>query len=82
MTTKKPALTELQKRAARIDRLEAAIYQAYSDMDEIFALLVMAREYAKADGSTKYTIGNGINGIFSRLIDIQSSLMDNAGLEY
>ncbi len=79
MTTKKSIANDFIDKA---DKYHNAINHTYSEMDEVFALLVMAREYAKGGDSSKWTTSKGIDAILSRLIDIQSSMMDNAGLEY
>ena len=65
----------------QLDCQKSAIYQCYNGLDEVFSLLVMAREYAKSDGANNYTIANGIDGIFSRLIDIQGDLLTTSKVE-
>ena len=81
MTTKKPTYKELEAQVKKLERMEPAIWFAYNQLDEVFSLLVMARDYAKSEKANAFTTANGIDAIFSSLINIQSTLMDNAGLE-
>lgn len=81
MTNKKPTIKQLELENKRLSRCEPAIYQACNQLSEIFSLLVMAREYAKSEGASAYTTSNGIDGIFTALINIQQELLDNSGLE-
>ena len=81
MTTKKTTIKQLQAEISKLEKMRPAIYQAYNQLDEVFSLLVMAREYAKSDKSNNYTIANGIDAIFTSLINIQSNLLDQSGLE-
>ena len=81
MTKTKP-LTKVQQLERRIENLEYAIYQAYNDGDEVFAMLRMLRSYVASDDYSKYTARDAINGIFTVALNNQSMLMDNAELEY
>ena len=82
MTIKKPTYKELEAQVKKLERMEPAIWHTYNRLDEIFALMVMAREYAKSEKASKHTTANGIDAIFTNLISLQSDLMDNSGLEY
>lgn len=81
MTNKKQTISELKTEVNRLGRMEPAIWQAYNQLNEVFSLLVMAREYAKTKDASLFTVSNGIDGIFTSLINIQQDLLDNAGLE-
>lgn len=81
MTNKKQNTKQLQAEIEKLEKMRPAIYQAYNQLDEVFSLLVMAREYAKSDGANNYTIANGIDGIFTSLINIQNDLINNSGIE-
>lgn len=81
MTNKKPTYKELEAQVKKLERMEPAIWFAYNQLNEVFSLLVMAREYAKSEKANSYTTANGIDAIFTNLINIQGNLMDNSGLE-
>ena len=86
MTTKKAPkakpLTALQLAERKISNLEYAIYSAYNNFDELFALLRIYRDFTQSDEYNKYTAKHALNGIFTNAINIQTNLMDEAGLEY
>jgi hypothetical protein len=75
-------LTKLQLAERKINNLEWAIINAYNNFDELFALLRIVRDYSQTDEFSKYTVKHALNGIFTNAIHIQTSLMDEAGLEY
>jgi hypothetical protein len=75
-------LTKLQLAERKINNLEWAITSAYNNFDELFALLCVYRNYIDHEHFNKYTAKNALNGIFTNAIHIQTSLMDEAGLEY
>jgi hypothetical protein len=81
MTTKKLTPKQLEAEVNRLGRMEPAIWHACNQLNEVFSLLVMAREYAKTKDASLFTVCNGIDGIFTSLITIQQNLLDNAGLE-
>jgi maltooligosyltrehalose synthase len=75
-------LTKLQLAERRVKNLEWAISSAYNNFDELFALLCVYRTYIDHEHFSKYTAKNALNGIFTNAIHIQTSLMDEAGMEY
>ena len=81
MTNKKPTYKELETEVQKLRKHEPAIWQAYNQLNEVFSLLVMAREYSKTKDASLFTVSNGIDGIFTSLMNIQQDLLDNAGLE-
>ena len=81
MTNKKLSIKQLEAEVNRLGRMEPAIWHASNQLNEVFSLLVMAREYAKTKDASLYTLSNGIDGIFTSLITIQQTLLDNSGLE-
>jgi hypothetical protein len=74
--------TKLQLAERKIQNLEWAIVSAYNNFDELFALLCVYRTYIDHEHFSKYTAKNALSGIFTNAIHIQTSLMDEAGLEY
>jgi hypothetical protein len=87
MATKKtPAkpkpLTKLQQAERKAQNMEWAVISAYNNFDELFALLCLYRNYIDDEHFNKYTAKNALNGIFTNAIHIQTSMMDEAGLEY
>ena len=85
---KKPAvkkakpLTKLQLAERKINNLEWAIINAYNNFDELFALLRIVRDYSQTEEFSKYTAKHALNGIFTNAINIQTNMMDEAGMEY
>jgi hypothetical protein len=80
---KKPKpLTKLQQAERKAQNLEWAIINAYNGFDELFALLRLVRDYSQTDEFNKYTAKHALNGIFTNAINIQTSMMDEAGLEW
>lgn len=84
MATKKTPkpLTKLQQAERKAQNMEYAIINAYNNFDEFFALLRIVREYTQTEECNKYTSKNAINGLFTLAINIQTNLMDEAGLEW
>jgi hypothetical protein len=75
-------LTKLQLAERKAQNLEWAIINAYNGFDELFALLRLVRGYSQTEEFNKYTAKYAINGIFTNAINIQTSMMDEAGLEW
>jgi hypothetical protein len=75
-------LTKLQLAERKAQNMEWAIVSAYNNFDELFALLCLMREYLDNPNYSKYTAKNALNGLFTNAIHIQTSLMDEAGLEW
>jgi hypothetical protein len=75
-------LTKLQLAERKINNLEWAIINAYNNFDELFALLRIVRDYSQTEEFSKYTAKHALNGIFTNAINIQTNMMDEAGMEY
>ena len=75
-------LTALQQAERKASNLEFAIYDTYNNFDELFALLRLVRDYTQSENFDKYTAKHAINGIFTNAINMQTMMMDQAGLEY
>jgi hypothetical protein len=86
MTAKKAPkakpLTALQQAERKAANMEYAIYDTYNNFDELFALLRLYKDFIESPNYNKYTAKNALNGIFTNAINMQTSLMDQAGLEY
>lgn len=84
MATKKTPkpLTKLQQAERKASNLEYAVYDTYNNFDELFALLRLYKDYIDSPSYNKYTAKNALNGIFSNAINMQTMMMDQAGLEY
>ena len=81
-TPKAKPLTALQMAERKAANMEYAIYSAYNNFDELFALLRLYKEYIDNPNYNKYTAKNALNGIFTNAISMQTNLMDEAGLEW
>lgn len=82
-TPKKPKpLTKVQQLERQVSILESAVYQAYNDYEEIFALIRVFRSYAKSDDYSKYLANDYLMAITTNLIANQTNMMECAGLEY
>lgn len=75
-------LTALQQAERKAANLEYAIYDTYNNFDELFALLRLYKDYIDSENYNKYTAKHALNGIFSNAINMQTSMMDQAGLEW
>jgi len=86
MTTKKAPktkpLTKLEQAERKASNFEYAVYDTYNNFDELFALLRLYRDYIESPEYNKYTAKQALNGIFSNAINMQTSMMDQAGLEW
>lgn len=82
MIKKAKPLTKLEQAERKASNMEYAICSAYNNFDELFALLRLYRDYINSPEYNKYTAKHALNGIFTNAINIQTSLMDEAGLEY
>jgi hypothetical protein len=77
-TPKKP--TKLQELETRIQILEAALYQGFSDYEELQTMIIMFREASKGENFTKYWVHDYCQAMLTNAIANQHNLMDNAGL--
>ena len=75
-------LTKLQQAERKAQNMEWAVISAYNNFDELYALLCLYRNYIDDEHFNKYTAKNALNGIFTNAIHIQTSMMDEAGLDY
>lgn len=75
-------LTVLQQIERKASNLEYAVYDTYNNFDELFALLRLYRDYIDSPEYNKYTAKQALNGIFTNAINMQTSMMDQAGLEW
>lgn len=62
--------------------LEQALYQAYDDYDEMFAVLRYVIEDVEKPEFSKYQVRNALKSLRTLMIANQSMMMDCAGLEY
>jgi len=84
MTTKKiavPKLTKVEQLERRISILESALYQAFSDYDEMQTMIIMLREYSKMESFSKYWVHDYCQAMMTNSIANQHQMMDNAGLD-
>lgn len=81
-TPKAKPLTALQLAERKSANMEYAIYDTYNTFDELFALLRLYKEYIDNPNYNKYTAKHALNGIFTNAINMQTGMMDQAGLEY
>jgi hypothetical protein len=79
---KQKPLTKLQLAERKASNLEYAVYDTYNNFDELFALLRLYKDYIESPNYNKYTAKHALNGIFTNAINMQTFMMDNAGLEY
>jgi len=86
MTTKKTVtpkkLTKLEELERKVSILECALYQAYSDDDEVFGLLYLIVNEAEKPEPNRYQLRQALQGFRTLLIANQCNMMDYAGLEY
>lgn len=77
-------LTKVQKLENRVAVLESAIYQHFSDLDELHGVIWMLRNQLEKPQSelNMYQARNVLNAIFSLSIKQQIDLMDLSDLEY
>jgi hypothetical protein len=55
-------------------QLEYEIYQAYTDLDEVFAVIQVLRDSIKSENSNKWTNEKVLNSLLTLLVNIQSNL--------
>ena len=64
------------------DIYAAALYQAYDDYDEMFAVLKYVIDDMEKPDFSKYQVKDALKAIRTLMIANQSTMMDCAGLEY
>ena len=77
-------LTKLQALERRVSILESAVYQHYSDLDELHGVIWMLRKELEqpAVDVNIYQARKVLDAIFSLSIKQQCDLMDLSNLEY
>jgi hypothetical protein len=83
-TVKAKPLTKIQQLERKISILESAVYQHYTELDELHGVIWMLRkelEQPQADINI-YQARKVLDAIFSLSIKQQCDLMDYADLEY
>lgn len=83
MTIKKVKLNDgISKLETQVAILESALYQAYDDYDEMFAILRYIIEDVEKEEFSKYQVRGALKSLRTLMITNQSIMMDCAGLEY
>jgi hypothetical protein len=86
MTTKKTAApkkrTPLQEAQFQQMIMSEALYQAYDDYDEMFAVLRYIIDDVEKPEFSKYQVRGALKSLRTLMITNQSMMMDCAGLEY
>jgi hypothetical protein len=84
MTIKKVKLTNeaAKKLETQVAILESALYEAYSDYDEMFAVLRYIIDDAEKPEFSRYQVRDALKALRTLMITNQSMMMDCAGLEY
>jgi hypothetical protein len=84
--TVKPATpkkrTKLQESQFQQMIMSEALYQAYDDYDEMFAVLRYIIEDVEKEDFSKYQVRGALKSLRTLMITNQSMMMDCAGLEY
>ena len=78
-TTPKPK-TKVQELESKVMILEAALYQAFSDYDELQTMIIMFREASKGENFSKYWVHDYCQAMLTNAIANQHNMMDCAGL--
>jgi hypothetical protein len=84
MATKKttvPKLTKVEQLERRISILESALYQAFTDYDEMQTMIIMLREYSKMESFSKFWVHDYCQAMMTNSIANQHQMMGNAGLD-
>lgn len=83
-TFKAKPLTKVQELEKRVSILESAIYQHYSELDELHGVIWMLRNELEkpAIDINHYQARNVLNAIFSLSIKQQCDLMEYSDLDY
>ena len=80
-TTVKPKKTKF-KPMAKEDIYASALYQAYDDFDEMFAVLRYIIDDVSKPEFSRYQVRDALKSLRTLMIANQSMMMDCAGLEY
>ena len=86
MATKKPAApkkrTALQEAQFQQMIMSEALYMAYDDYDEMFAVLRYVLDDIDKPDFSKYQVRGALKALRTLMISNQSMMMDSAGLDY
>ena len=83
MTIKKSTpRTKLQEAEFQKMLMTEALYMAYDDYDEMFAVLRYVLDDIDKPEFSKYQVRGALKALRSLMISNQSNMMDCAGLEY
>jgi hypothetical protein len=74
--------TKKTTQVSKEDIYAAALYQAYDDFDEMFAVLRYIIEDVEKEEFSKYQVRGALKSLRTLMITNQSMMMDCAGLEY
>jgi hypothetical protein len=80
-TTVKPKKTKF-KPMAKEDIYAYALYEAYDDYDEMFAVLRYIIDDVSKPEFSRYQVRDALKSLRTLMIANQSMMMDCAGLEY
>ena len=78
--TPKPK-TKVQELESKVMILESALYQAFSDYDELQTMIIMMRECTKSETFSKYWVHDYCQAMLTNAIANQHNMMDCAGLD-
>ena len=62
--------------------LESALYMAYDDYDEMFAVLRYVLDDLDKPDFSKYQVRGALKALRTLMVSNQSMMMDSAGLDY
>jgi hypothetical protein len=85
MTKAKPAAKPAPKAITQVSKENIyadALYQAYDDYDEMFAVLRYIIDDVEKPEFSKYQVRGALKSLRTLMITNQSMMMDCAGLEY
>ena len=82
-TTKAPKKrTKLQEAQFQQMLMTEALYMAYDDYDEMFAVLRYVLDDLDKPDFSKYQVRGALKALRTLMISNQSMMMDSAGLDY
>jgi len=81
MTTTPKPKTKVQELESKVMILESALYQAFSDYDELQTMIIMFREASKGENFSKYWVHDYCQAMLTNAIANQHNMMDCAGLK-
>lgn len=72
--------TKVQELESKVMILEAALYQAFTDYEELQTMIIMFREASKTEAFSKFWVHDYCQAMLTNAIANQYGMMDNAGL--